>query len=158
MSILFWVLLAIGLAVIEIVSTTFFPIFFTISALLALVAFLADANAGIQWAVFGIGGLALSGVLRPLAKRQMDKGPSLRSGIEELVGRSAVVTTAIEHRGVGAASVDGQVWSARAADGASAPVDVGAEVEILEVRGATLLVASRDTTPPAPPAASTEVR
>ncbi|MDO9353447.1 MAG: NfeD family protein [Solirubrobacteraceae bacterium] len=156
MSILFWVLLAIGLAVIEIVSTTFFPIFFTISALLALIAFVADASAGIQWAIFGIGGLALSGALRPLAKRQMDKGPSLRSGIEELIGRTGVITTAVENRGVGAVSVDGQIWSARGAHGASAPIEVGADVEILEVRGATLVVAPREK-PVAVAPSSTEV-
>ncbi len=147
MSVLFWVLLAIGLAVIEIVSVTFFPIFFTVSALLALAAFLLDANAGIQWAIFGIGGLALSGLLRPVAKRQLDKGPTLRSGIEQLVGRTGVVTTAIDgHGGVGAVSIDGQVWSARTASATgSEPITVGADVEILEVRGATLVVAPGST-------------
>ena len=147
MSILFWVLLAIGLAVIEMVSFTVFPIFFTVSAMLALVAFLFGASDGVQWAIFGIGGLVLSGALRPIAKRQMDKGPSLRSGIEKLAGRTGRVTTAIDGQGrVGAVSIDGQVWSARAVAGADgAPIAVGAEVEILEVRGATLVVAPGST-------------
>lgn len=147
MSVLFWVILAIGLAVVEIVSVTFFPIFFTASALLALVAFAFDLGAGWQWGIFGVGGLLLSAGLRPIAKRQMDKGPTLRSGIEELVGRAGVVSAPIDGRaGVGAVTVDGQVWSARAEATAAGPgLQVGDDVLILEVRGATLVVAPNRT-------------
>jgi membrane protein implicated in regulation of membrane protease activity len=145
MSVLFWVILAFSLGVIEIISITFFPIFFLASALIALVLQVAGAEDWIQWAAFGVGGLVLSALLRPVAKRQMDKGPTLRSGIEELVGRQGVVTAVIEGSGaVGTVSIDGQSWSAKS-QGPHDAIAAGANVEILEVRGATLVVAPIST-------------
>jgi membrane protein implicated in regulation of membrane protease activity len=147
MSVLFWVILAFSLGVIEIISITFFPIFFLISALIALVIQVAGGADWIQWAAFGIGGLVLSAILRPVAKRQMDKGPTLRSGIEELVGRRGVVTAPIEASGaaVGTVTIDGQAWSAKSEGSSHGSIGTGADVEILEVRGATLVVAPIST-------------
>ena len=142
MSVLFWALLAIGLLVIEVVSVTFFPIFFAASAALAAVAQAAGVDPLIQWVIFGVGGLAFSGLLRPLAKRQLDKGQSLKSGVESLKGKTASVTIAIDGRaGTGAVSVGGEVWSAKPAGSSLGHIPVGADVEIYEVRGATLIVA-----------------
>lgn len=147
MTILFWVLLAIGLAVIEIVSVTFFPIFFTISALAAAGVQAAGGEPWVQWAVFGLGGLACSAALRPLAKRQLDKGPTLQSGIESMAGRTATVTTLIDGRaGTGAVTIDGQIWSAKPGGDGMGQIAAGADVQIIEVRGATLVVTPQATT------------
>ena len=147
MSILFWALLAIGLAVIEIVSLTFFPIFFAISAVLAGIAEVAGASPLLQWGIFGVGGLILSAGLRPIARRQMDKGPTLSSNVESLRGRIGTVSTAIDGRsGTGAVNIDGDIWSAKPAGDGLAQIPVGADVEIYEVRGATLVVTPVPTT------------
>lgn len=133
-------MLAVALAVVEIITVTFFPIFFTISAMVALVLAVADAPDWSQWAAFGVLGFALSGVLRPIAQRQLKKGPSLKSRVESLPGRTALVTTAIDGpRSIGAVSVDGQTWTARP-EQPSALIADGTEVEIVEVRGATVVV------------------
>ncbi|MDQ8043964.1 MAG: NfeD family protein [Solirubrobacteraceae bacterium] len=146
MSALFWVILAFGLGVIEILSVTFFPIFFTISAIVALFLEIAGASNSAQWATFGVGGLVLSGVLRPIAKRQLEKGPTLKQRNEGLPGRHGVVTTEIGgHEAVGVVSIDGQSWSAKPASGQSGAIPAGADVEIIEVRGATLVVAPVST-------------
>lgn len=148
MSILFWALLAIGLAAIEIVTVTFFPIFFAASALVAFGLELVGAPEWSQWVAFTVGGLLFSALLRPLAQRQLAKGPTLQSNVEALQGRQGVVTTAIDARaGTGAVSIDGQIWSARAAgDALAVTVPAGADIEVLEVRGATLVVAPLGTT------------
>ncbi len=146
MSILFWALLAIGLLVVEIVSVTFFPIFFAISAVLAAVAEAAGVDPLYQWLIFGFVGLLLSGMLRPIAKRQLDKGPNLQSSVDKLKGRTASVTTAIDGRsGTGAVTINGEVWSAKPAGNSFGEIPVGADVEIYEVRGATLVVAPLET-------------
>lgn len=146
MSALFWVILAFGLGVIELLSITFFPIFFAVSALVALLLQVLDASNSAQWATFGIGGLALSALLRPIAKRQLEKGPTLRQGNEGLPGRRGVVTSEIGgSEAVGVVTIDGQSWSAKPGAGASGTISVGADVEILEVRGATLVVAPVST-------------
>jgi len=58
-----------------------------------------------------------------------------------LVGRTALVVERIANEeGVGCVSVDGRVWTARSYDGEDV-IGEGAEVEIVDVRGATALVA-----------------
>lgn len=147
MSVLFWILLAIGLAVIEMVSVTFFPIFFAVSAVIAAGLELADVDPLYQWAVFGIGGLVLSGLLRPIAKKQLEKGPSLQSNIDQLNGRSGTVTTPIDGRaGTGAVTIDGEIWSAKPYGNDFAQIAAGVDVQIQEVRGATLIVSPLDPT------------
>lgn len=141
MSVLFWVLLAVGLAVIEILSVTFFPIFFSISALAALIVSVAGGEDWVQWAVFGFGGLALCVLLRPIAKRQLEKGPNLKQRVEAMEGRKGVVQQTIDGRaGTGTVVVDGQVWSARPAGDDFATIAEGTDVEIHQVKGATLVV------------------
>lgn len=145
MSVLFWILLAIGLAVIEMVSVTFFPIFFTISAVAAAIVELAGGSPLLQWIVFGVGGLVLSLGLRPIARRQLAKGPSLQSNIDLLTGRSGTVSTPIDGRtGAGAVTIDGEIWSAKPYGNAFAQIPAGADVQIQEVRGATLIVSPLD--------------
>lgn len=141
MSVLFWVVLAIGLAVIEILSVTFFPIFFAASALLALGVYLAGGEDWLQWAVFGVGGLVFSAALRPIAKKQLEKGPSLKSNVEAMEGRKGVVQEPVDGRAnTGTVLVNGQVWSARPAGDVFATIPEGTDVEIHEVKGATLIV------------------
>lgn len=153
MSVLFWILLAIGLAVIEMVSVTFFPIFFTISAIAAAIVEIAGGDPLTQWLVFGFGGLALSGLLRPIAKRQLAKGPSLQSNVDRLAGRAGMVSTPIDGRaGTGAVTIDGEVWSAKPYGNDFAQIPAGVDVQIHEVRGATLIVA------PIEPVSTTEVQ
>lgn len=147
MSVLFWVVLAIGLAVIEILSVTFFPIFFSFSALLALGVYLADGPDWLQWAVFGVGGLIFSAALRPIAKRQLESGPTLKSSIESMEGKRGVVQDPIDGRaGTGTVLIGGQVWSAKPAGDAFAVIPEGTDVEIHEVKGATLIVAPLSAT------------
>ena len=146
MSVLFWVTMAVGLAVVEILSLTFFPIFFTASAIIALVLQLLDAPDWAQWLAFGAGGLILSGALRPIAKRNLESGPTLKSHSESLVGRTAVVTAAVDGRaGVGSVTIDGQTWSARPSDGVS-EIARGTDVLIAEIKGATVVVTPPEST------------
>ncbi|MFT4035366.1 MAG: NfeD family protein [Patulibacter sp.] len=141
MSVLFWVLLAIALGVIEMISITFFPVFFALSALLALGVYLVGGEDWLQWLVFGFGGLLLSGAVRPIAKRQMDKGPTLKNPVDELAGRRGVVEVAINGRaGTGTVRLGGQVWTAVPEDELGT-IDAGTDIEVKAVRGATVVVA-----------------
>lgn len=143
MTVLYWVLIALGLAVVEILTVTFFPIFFAASALIAMVVLLLGGPDWAQWAAFGLAGLVLSGALRPLAQRQLAKGPTLKSAVESVVGRAAVVQVAIDGRaGTGTVLVEGgEVWSAAPAGDAFGQIPSGSDVEVQEIRGATLVVA-----------------
>ena len=145
MSVLFWVIMAVALGVLEIVSVTLFPIFFSISALFALGLYLAGFPDWAQWLAFVAGGLVLSGVLRPIAQRSLNRGPTLKQGFDTLVGRQGVVVTEVDGRATGSVSIDGDRWSARLVSDSAPPIPVGATIEIREVRGATLVVAPATT-------------
>lgn len=141
MSVLFWILLAVGLAVIEILSVTFFPIFFSASALLALGVYLADGADWLQWLVFGVGGLLFSAALRPIAKRQLETGPDLKNPVEEMAGKRGVVEIPVDGRsGTGTVRLGGQVWTA-VPDEEFGQIGAGTDVEVKAVRGATIVVA-----------------
>jgi membrane protein implicated in regulation of membrane protease activity len=79
--------------------------------------------------------------VRPIAKRHMAMPPRLRTGTAALVGRSAIVLERIANdENVGSVRLDGEVWTARAYDDEHV-LEPGAKVEVIEIRGATAVVA-----------------
>jgi membrane protein implicated in regulation of membrane protease activity len=89
--------------------------------------------------VFALVSVALLGVVRPIARRQMRTPRAVRTGVAALVGTEAVVLEAVDGND-GRIKLAGEVWSARAYDGDSVFV-VGQRVHVLEIDGATALVA-----------------
>ena len=109
-------------------------------SLLALAVYLVDGADWLQWLVFGVGGLALSAGLRPIAKRQLEKTPALKNPVEEMAGRRGVIETPVDGRaGTGTVRLGGQVWTAVPAE-EFAQIAEGTDVEVKEVRGATVVV------------------
>ena len=85
--------------------------------------------------------LVLLAGLRPIATRHLRQPGQLRTGTAALVGRTATVVERIANEeGVGCVRIDGEVWTARAYDD-DAVIEAGKRVQVLEIRGATALVA-----------------
>ena len=86
-----WVIAACVFAAGEIASTSFFLGPFAIGAVVAAVL----AALGVGWVVSAIVFLIVSVLvlltLRPVAKRHLRSGPTLRTGAAALVGRTAIV-------------------------------------------------------------------
>jgi membrane protein implicated in regulation of membrane protease activity len=138
---LIWLVAAVFAAVGEIVTTGFFLAPFAVGAFGAMLADLVGAGATIQVIVFAALTLASFGVVRPIAKRHMYTPPSLRTGAAALVGKSAMVLERIDNdAAVGTARIDGEVWTARAYD-EDLIIEAGTKVQVVEIRGATALVA-----------------
>lgn len=97
------------------------------------------APPAISVAVFALVSVALLAVVRPLARRHMRMPREARTGVAALVGTEAVVLEPVDGRD-GRIKLAGEVWSARAYDGDSVFV-VGQRVHVLEIDGATALVA-----------------
>jgi membrane protein implicated in regulation of membrane protease activity len=89
--------------------------------------------------VFALVSVALLGVVRPIARRHMRTPRAVRTGVAALVGTEAVVLEVVDGAD-GRIKLAGEVWSARAYDGDSVFV-VGQRVQVLEIDGATALVA-----------------
>ena len=133
-----WVLLAVILAVGEVMSLSLFLAPFAIGALAGAVAELAGASAAVAIIVFLVSSGLLFGFVRPIARRHMRTPAQLRTGTAALVGKTALVTQRVDADG-GAVKLEGEVWTARP----YVPDDViesGSRVHVVEIQGATALV------------------
>ena len=81
----------------------------------------------------------LLAALRPLARSHRRQAPSLRTGTAALVGRTATVVERIAND-EGCVRIDGEIWTARPYD-EDEVIEAGKRVHVLEIRGATALVA-----------------
>ncbi len=137
---LLWLLVAVVLAVGEMLTLSLFVAPFAGGALAAAVVAWLGLGGLASWATFLVVSAVLLIALRPLARAHGRTAPQLRTGTAALTGRSALVIERIaNHEGVGAIRLDGELWTARAylEDDVIA---AGEHVEVIEIRGATALV------------------
>ena len=135
-----WTVVAVALAVGEMLTTGFFLIFFAAGALTAALVALIGAGAVVSWLVFVAASAALLTTVRPIARSHRHMPPAIRTGTAALIGRSGIVLERIaNHEGVGCVKIDGEVWTARSFDD-DREIEAGKRVEVLEIRGATALV------------------
>jgi membrane protein implicated in regulation of membrane protease activity len=134
-----WLIVAVVFGVGEIATLGFFLAPFAGGALVA--ALVAGAGGGpiASWVAFLVVSLTLLAALRPVAIRHMKQAPRLRTGTAALVGRMGTV---VERVGTdeGCVRIDGEIWTARPFD-EDQVFEAGARVQVLEIRGATALVA-----------------
>ncbi|MDQ3607315.1 MAG: NfeD family protein, partial [Actinomycetota bacterium] len=65
--------------------------------------------------------------------------PSLRTGVDALIGEEATVVQTVDNdANAGAVRLAGEVWTARAFD--EKLIESGRKVHVVEIRGATALV------------------
>jgi membrane protein implicated in regulation of membrane protease activity len=134
-----WVVAAVVFAVAEMAVTTLFIGPFAIGALAAGAADLAGAGTALEVAVFLVGSGAAFTIVRPIARRHLTQAPAMRTGTSRLIGEGAVVLEEVTADG-GSVKLEGEVWTARSYD-ADEVLPVGARVNVIEIRGATALVA-----------------
>ena len=91
-----------------------------------------------QLAVFIVASIASLAIVRPIAKRHLRTPPKTRTGVAALIGESAVVMERVDLNG-GQIKLAGEVWSARAFEGAGT-FDPGPHVRVVEISGATAIV------------------
>jgi membrane protein implicated in regulation of membrane protease activity len=134
-----WAILSVLLAVGEIFTPGLF--FLGPIALAALAATLVAALGGgllVQIIVFGVGSFAAVGLLRPLARKHLTMPRAIRTGAAALEGAKAIVLQHVDGRG-GRVKIGGEEWSARSYM-PDEEFDVGTEVEVVQIQGATALV------------------
>jgi membrane protein implicated in regulation of membrane protease activity len=137
-----WILLAVILAVGEVLSLSFYLAPFAAGALLGAVAELAGANAILAVIVFLVSSGLFLGFVRPIARRHMHTPPQLRTGTAALVGQTALVTQLVDADG-GAVKLSGEVWTARPYVEGEV-IEAGRRVHVVQIQGATALVSDVD--------------
>jgi membrane protein implicated in regulation of membrane protease activity len=135
-----WAAVAVALAVGEVLTPGMFflgPV--ALAAAAAALASLLGAGGVISTLVFIVGALLSLGFLRPIARRHVHLPALSRTGTDALVGKKALVTRRVDAQG-GRVRIGGEEWSARAdLDGQG--LDEGKTVDVIQIEGATALVA-----------------
>jgi membrane protein implicated in regulation of membrane protease activity len=134
-----WAILSVLFAVGELFTPGLFflgPI--ALAALAATVVAALGEGLLVQIVVFGVGSFAAVGLLRPLARRHLTMPRAIRTGVAALEGAKAIVLQRVDGRG-GRVKIGGEEWSARSYM-PDEEFDVGTEVEVVQIQGATALV------------------
>ncbi|MFF7991907.1 NfeD family protein [Kitasatospora xanthocidica] len=135
---IWWLLAAAGLGIPLVLTAMPEFAMFAVGALAA--AGVAGLGGGVvlETVTFLVVSVALVVFVRPIAYRQLRKGPHVKMGIEALHGATAVVAETVDGQG-GRIKLNGEIWSARALH----PEQVyqpGQQVDVVEIQGATALV------------------
>ena len=145
-EIIFWVALAALAFVGELLTVSFFLLFFSLGAAVGLIAALFHLPLAVQ----GVGFLAASilsmVILRPaVLKRLSLRGGEGYLGHRGITGQSAVVTEEIEAGGKGMVRVgSGEFWTARSLH-PDEKIERGTRVRVLDTDGLTALVDTVET-------------
>jgi membrane protein implicated in regulation of membrane protease activity len=136
-----WVVAAGVFGIGEMLTMGFFLAPFALGAAAAAIVDVAGAPELAAWIVFVAASLLTLVLVRPIARSHMKSPPQIRTGAAALIGKQAVVLETIaNHEGVGCVRIDGEVWTARAYDDDEV-IEQGKRVQVVEIRGATALVA-----------------
>ncbi|MBO0703398.1 MAG: NfeD family protein [Candidatus Dormibacteraeota bacterium] len=139
---LLWIVVALVFAIVEVATVALYAGFLAVGAVVAAVvaAFLPSQE------LIQVGGFVVASGLgvvavRPVVMRRLRRPVAAEtlSGAQTMLGNLATIVKRVEggeHRGH--ARIFGENWPAMSADGK--PIEVGTEVRIVELRGATLVV------------------
>jgi membrane protein implicated in regulation of membrane protease activity len=130
-----WVLVGLGLLVVELVTPGgLFALFFGIGALAVALLTLAGLGGVFQWVAFGVISLGLLAALRGSLRDRLAARPG--GPVDSLVGEEAVLLGDLPAGGECKAELRGTPWSARAASGI--PLKAGQRCRVERVDGLTL--------------------
>ncbi len=138
-----WIGIAVVLAIVEMMSLDLVLLMFALGALAAAVAAGLGAPVWVAVLTFALVALGLLFFVRPPMVARLHAGPTLTTGHESLVGRTAVVAEPVDKHG-GRVKLSGEIWSARA-ESESDSFDTGTEVHVTRIDGATAVVTTKES-------------
>ena len=126
-----WLLIAAVFVVIEIFTSGFAVACFSVGCVFG--AILAACDLSLTWQVvaFAIGTFLAFVLIRPVVMKYLDKKTNndhIKTNMDNIIGKTAVVTERIEENGFGRVKIDGDDWKAQTTDGVT--VEVGEKVQI----------------------------
>lgn len=135
-----WVIVALVFVIVEIFTTGFAVMCISFGCLFGAAASALDWDIKWQLLVFAVGTVLAFMTVRPLVyKLFYKKGEEVKTNVEALVGRRAIVTERIEGElHAGRVKVDGDDWKAVSLD--AEPIEVGEAVEVTAINSVILTV------------------
>ena len=136
---LFWLIVVILLAMVEIMTINLVTIWFVASGVISLIVSFFTQDLLIQFTIFVLGGLILLIITKPLLdKLKQTKDEKLN--LERIIGMTGVVTQEIKKNTIGEIKADGKRWSAIS----ERKIPVDSEVIIEAIDGVKLLVSQKE--------------
>lgn len=134
MSIL-WLVIAIAMAFIEIITFNLVSIWFALGALITSILSIFISSVPVQVATFTVSSAIIFALVKPFAKRFVGFKPE-KTNIDRVVGKIGTVTKNISKNELGEVKVDGKYWTAQSKE----TLNEGSKVEILSIEGVKLQV------------------
>lgn len=129
-----WLIVVIGLAILEMATTSLVSIWFVLSGILAMLASLFIKSIIIQMAIFVIFGLIFMTLTKKIMKKIVPQ--KHKTNIDRIIGMTGIVTEKITKNFPGEVKVDGKKWTAVS----SKTIEEGSSVKILEINSTKLTV------------------
>ncbi len=140
MDSMWWFIAALVLGIAELATLDLTLLMFAGGALAGGIAALLGAPLWVSIVVFAVVSSVLLFAVRPFLLRSLrQKGPVAETNAAGLIGKEAYTLDEITER-AGRVKLAGEVWSARPRDDAPV-IPEGTEVSVLEIKGATAIVA-----------------
>jgi membrane protein implicated in regulation of membrane protease activity len=131
-----WLMIAVALGVLELLSTDLILIMLAGGALVGMVIALFGGAVGVQIVLALATALGLLALLRPSMVHRLHAGPTLKTGAEALIGERGFVLEPLSHAAPGRVKIGGEVWTAKPYDEDDL-IEVGAAVDVVSIKGAT---------------------
>jgi len=136
-----WGVLIIVFTILEAVTLGLTSIWFAVGSLAALIAAGLGFKLPVQIIVFIVIVIVLLLYTRPIAKKYLKIGAN-KTNIDALIGQVGSVTKEIPAMEIGQVKLNGQIWTAKSADGNSILLDE--KVEVIAIEGVKLIVKTID--------------
>jgi len=134
-----WLIAAITLGVLELLSTDLILIMLAGGAFAGMVvAILGGSFIVAMLVALGVS-VALMWFVRPAMVHRLHAGPTLAVGAEALIGKRAFVLETVTHTEPGRVKIGGDVWTAQPYDEDDS-IEEGAAVDVVSIKGATAYV------------------
>ncbi|MCS4484255.1 NfeD family protein [Gleimia sp. 6138-11-ORH1] len=138
MSFLWWFLIALLLAVLEVISVDLFFLTLAIAATAAGVGSYFGLDLWWQIGIFAVVSVVLLLTLRPWARKLLEKSvPDTKLNFQALLGQAVQVEAAVNDTD-GRVRLAGDTWTAVTKD--SRVLEVGETAYVVEIKGATVVV------------------
>ncbi len=136
----YWVIIALVFVIVEMFTTGFAVMCISFGCLFGAVASALDWELKWQLLAFAVGTALAFLTVRPLVyKFFYKKGQEVKTNVDALIGRRAIVTERIEGElHAGRVKVDGDDWKAVSLD--TEPIEAGATVEVTAINSVILTV------------------
>ena len=130
-----WLLIAAVFVVIEIFTAGFAVACFSVGCVCGAIIAACDGSLTWQIVAFAIGTFLAFVFIRPFVMKYIDKKTNddhVKTNMDNIIGKTAVVTERIEENGYGRVKIDGDDWKAQTTDGTLAEVGEKVKIESFE--------------------------